>query len=56
MRRVDIPYFETGPLSRKAAGAQGAQTALMGHFRQRVDLVHELRKLAASEEIPDLVA
>jgi len=48
---VHVANFESRPLARQAAGSQRRQTALVGDFRQRIGLVHELRKLARAEEI-----
>jgi len=48
--RVHVADLEAGPLAGQAAGPQGRQPALVGDFRQRVRLVHELGKLGAAEE------
>src|SRR6202043_2653444 len=50
VRRMNVADFETGTLARQAAWAQGRNAALMRNFRQRIVLVHELRKLRGPEE------
>jgi len=42
VRKVYVTHFKSGALTRKAARAEGRQTALVGYLRQRVCLVHEL--------------
>ena len=48
---VDVADVEPGALSREAAGAEGGEPALARELRERVRLVHELRELAAAEEL-----
>ena len=48
---LDVADLEPGPLPAQAAGAQGAQAALVGDLGQAVDLVHELGQLGAAEEL-----
>ena len=48
---VHVAHFEAGALTGQTAGAQGRQTALVGHFGQGVGLVHELRQLGSTEEL-----
>ncbi len=43
VRVVYVSHLETGTVARKAAGAEGRQTAFVRNFGQRVDLIHELR-------------
>ena len=50
VRVVHVADFETSTVTRKTAGTEGRQTALVRDFGQRVDLVHELRKLRSAEE------
>ena len=53
---VYVTYSETGAVAAQTAGTEGAQTALVSHFGQRVDLVHELAQLAGAEEAVDYTA
>src|SRR6202041_3255171 len=53
MGRMNVAYFKAGTVTGQPARPEGRKTALVGEFRQRIDLVHELRELAAAEEIPD---
>ena len=48
---VHVADVEPGALARQAAGTEGRQAPLRGELRQRVRLVHELRELAAAEEL-----
>src|SRR5438270_6655937 len=48
---MDVADFEAGTIARETARSKSRETALVRQFGQRIDLVHELRKLAASEEI-----
>ena len=50
---VHVSHFHRCAVARQAAGAQGGQTALVGHAGQRVVLVHELGQLGGSEELLD---
>ena len=50
MGRVHVAHFETGALAGQAARSKGRHAALVGQFRQRVLLVHELRELRGAEE------
>ena len=43
MGRVNVAHLETGTLAREAARTEGRNTPLVGNFRQRVVLIHELR-------------
>src|SRR5579859_2112792 len=51
VRRVHVADLETRPVAAQAARPQRAETALVGQFRQRIDLIHELAQLRAAEEI-----
>src|SRR5947208_6978953 len=48
---MNVAHLETGPVARETAGPQRGETTLVGQLGQRVDLVHELRELAATKEI-----
>ena len=50
MGRVDVADFEARALTGQAAGPERRHAALVGDFRQRVGLVHELRQLRRAEE------
>ena len=47
---MNVADFKPCPFTGQAAGAQGAETAFMRDFSQRVRLVHELGQLAGTEE------
>ena len=51
VRRVHVAHLEARALAGQAAGAKRRQTPLVGDFRQRVGLVHELRELRGTEEL-----
>ena len=51
--RVYVTHFEAGAFAGQTTRAQGRYTALVGHFGQRVGLIHELRQLAGAEEFLD---
>src|SRR5579885_1324605 len=53
MRGMYVAHLESGALARQTARAQRRKTPLMRDLRQRVGLIHELRKLARSEELAD---
>jgi len=48
--RVNVADFEAGAFAGQTARPKGRNAALVGHFRQRVGLVHELRQLRRAEE------
>ena len=50
---MNVAHFEAGTVAGQTTGPEGGQTAFVGQFGQRVDLVHELRKLAAAKEVAD---
>ena len=52
VRRVHVAHLESGAIARETARPQRGEAALVGQLGQRIDLIHELRELAASEEIP----
>ena len=53
MRRVNVSDFKSCALARQASRPKRRQTPLVGNFRKRVRLVHELRKLRGPEELAD---
>ena len=53
VRRMDVAHLEARALAAEAARAEGREAALVGEGRKRVRLVHELRELAAREEVAD---
>ena len=50
---VNVADFKTGAVTGKTAGPQRIQTALMGKLRERINLIHELRKLTCPEKLFD---
>ena len=50
---MHVAHGEGSAVAVEAAGAEGGEAALVRQFRQRVGLVHELRELAAAEELLD---
>ena len=53
VRGVHVADFESGALAAQTARSQGRKTPLVRDLRERVGLVHELRKLAGAEELAD---
>ena len=53
VRRMNVADFEAGAVAGQTARPEGGEAALVGQLGQRIDLVHELRELAAAEEIAD---
>ena len=51
MAVVHVADLQTGAVSVQAAGAQSGQAALVGELGQGIQLIHELGKLGAAEEI-----
>ncbi len=51
VRRVNVADFKARALARQTARAKRRQATLVGDFRQRVGLVHELRQLRRTEEL-----
>ena len=49
--RMHVAHFEAGALTGQTARAKRRKAAFVGDFRQRVGLVHELRKLRGTEEL-----
>ena len=49
--RMHVAHFEAGALAGQTTRSKRRKTALVGDFRQRVDLVHELRQLRGAEEL-----
>ena len=50
MGGMHVAHFEAGALAGQAARSKRRHAALVGQFRQRVLLVHELRQLRGAEE------
>ncbi len=50
MGRMNVANFEAGALPGKTARPERRHAALVGHFGQRVGLIHELRQLRRAEE------
>ena len=50
MGGMDVAHFEAGALAGQAARSKRRHAALVGQFRQRILLVHELRQLRGAEE------
>ena len=53
VRRVHVADFESGALARQTAWSKSRETPLVRDLRERIGLIHELRKLARSEEFAD---
>ena len=49
--RVHVAHFKSGPFTGQTARPKRRQTAFVGHLRQRVGLVHELRQLRRAKEL-----
>ncbi len=50
VRVVNVTDFEACAFAGKATGTESGETTLVGKFRKRVHLVHELRELAGTKE------
>ena len=50
---MHVADFESGALARQTAWSKSRETPLVRDLRQRIGLIHELRKLARSEELAD---
>src|SRR5438128_2252788 len=48
---MHVADLKSGPIAREPTRTERGKTPLVRQFGQRIDLVHELRKLAAAEEI-----
>src|SRR5262249_8383710 len=53
MSRMNVADLEPRTLPGQPAWPECRQSALVSDFRQRIGLVHELRELRRSEELPD---
>ena len=51
VRRMHVADFEAGAVAVQTAWPKSGEAAFVGELGQRVDLVHELRELGATEEI-----
>ena len=49
--RMHVAHFKAGAFACQTAGSQSRYAALVGNFRQRIGLVHELRQLGRTEEL-----
>ena len=50
MGRMHVADFESGPFAGQTPRPQGRKTPLVGDFRQRIGLIHELAELRRAEE------
>jgi len=50
---MHVADLEARAFAVEAARPKGGEAALVRHLRQRIDLIHELRELAAGKEIPN---
>jgi hypothetical protein len=48
---MNVTNFEAGAVTIQTARSECGETALVGQFGQRIDLVHELAELAAAKEV-----
>src|SRR5260221_5603662 len=53
VRRMNVADFKVRSVTRKSAWPKRRQAAFVREFRERIDLVHELRQLRAAKEIAD---
>ena len=53
---MNVADFEASAVAVEASGPEGGETTLVRQLGERVDLVHQLRQLAAGEELADRVA
>ena len=53
MRNVHVAHFEAGPLAIQTARAERRQSPFVREHRERIRLIHNLRQLAATEEVFD---
>ena len=51
VRRMHVADLEAGTVAGETPGPEGRQAALVRQLGQRIDLVHELAELAATEEV-----
>jgi hypothetical protein len=50
---VNIPYFKTSPITGKPSGPQSVEPSFVSQFRQGVNLIHKLGKLAGTKNFFD---
>ena len=50
---MDVAHFEAGAFTGQTARPQSRYSPLVGNLRQRIVLIHELRKLARTKEFLD---
>ena len=53
MRRMHVADFKARAVTAQATRPESRQAAFVREFRERIDLIHELRQLAAAKEIAD---
>ena len=53
VRRMHVADFKARAVAAQAARPERRQAAFVRQFRERIDLIHELRQLAAAKEIAD---
>src|SRR5437016_4329459 len=53
MGRMNVAHLESGTLPTKTSRTESRQTPLVRQFRERIRLIHELRKLRSAKEISD---
>src|SRR5690606_10355884 len=47
---MNIAHLKAGALTGQTTGTKSRNTALVGHFRERVVLIHKLRQLTGAEK------
>src|SRR3981081_472337 len=53
VRRMHVAHFEPSAITRQTTRPESRKTAFVRQLCERICLIHELRKLRATEEIPD---
>ena len=53
MGRMHVTNFEACTFPTQTAGSKRGQTSFVRHFAQRICLIHQLRQLTPTEEIPN---
>ncbi len=51
VRRVNVAHFKAGALAGQTARPERRHTALVGDFRQRIGLIHELAELTGAKKL-----
>ena len=52
---MNVADFKAGTVTVEASGPEGGETTLVRQLSQRIDLIHQLRQLAAGKEFADRV-